>query len=208
MKKTIRVIALALCVVMLAVPVMAAENFTPSVTQKPAPETKPMTDSKGNEVAGILKDAEGKEIEGVSAEEIAVTPVSEADTMSKEEQETMEKAYNEIAESKDLTQVAPKLEDALKEINKDRKDEIKAEDLVVRDLVHVSMTPGLLEKVQNGATVSVKFDLKLQKGETLIVMQLIDGEWVVIYGDAIEIDEDGNAIVPLTAAGPVAFIVK
>lgn len=208
MKKTIRVIALALCVAMLAIPVMAAENFTPSVTQKPAPAIKPMTDAKGNEVAGVIKDAEGNEIEGISAEEITVVPVSESEQMSKEEKETMEKAYNEIAETEDLTKVAPKLEDALKEINKGRKDEIKAEDLVVRDLVDVKISARLLNNLKDGDTVSVKFELDIQEDETLIVMQLIDGEWIIIYGEDILIDEDGNAIVALAGSGPVAFIVK
>ena len=208
MKKIVRVIAMVLCAAMLAVPVMAAENFTPSVTQKPGPAIKPQTDTKGEDVAGIIIDDKGKEVESVGSADLFVVPYADADKLDEKEEQLMKDTYKEIAEAKILTDVAPKLEDALKEINKDRKDEIKAEELVVRDLVDVIVTSEIQEKLNAGHKVNVKFELNLQKGETLIVMQLIDGEWVIIYGDEILIDEDGNAIVPLTAGGPVAFIVK
>ena len=204
MKKTIRAIALVLVVAMMAIPVMA-DNFTPSAEQKGTPAINEMKDSKGNKVAAVIVDKDGKEIEGVSSKDVKVQSYADAvKTAPKEVKEEMEKAYTQISTAKNLTEVAPKLAEVLPEIDKN----LKVEDLVVRDLVHVALKPEVAELIKDGVAVQMNFDLQLEKGQTLIVMQLVDGEWVVIYGDDIVINADGSANVNLAGAGPVAFIVK
>ena len=206
MNRIIRALALVLVVSMMAFPAMAA--FTPSAEQKGAPEVKEtMTDSTGKKVAAVVVDKDGKEIEGVSAKDVKVESYAETvKTAPKEVKEVMEKAFTEIS-TKPLTEVAPELTKALPEVSKEAGKDVKAENLVVRDLVHVELKPEVAELIKDGAKVAMNFDLQMEKGQTLIVMQLIDGEWVVIYGEDVVINADGTATINLAGAGPVAFVV-
>ena len=204
MNKFVRALALVLVVAMLAIPAMAAA--TPSAEQKGAPAVKEtMTDSTGKAVAGVIVDKDGKELAGVSAEDVKVK--SYADTVKdapKEVKEVMEKAYKEISTAEDLTKVAPELTKILPKLDV----KVEAKDLVVRDLVHVELKPEMAELIKDGAKITMSFDLQLEKGQTLIVMQMIDGKWVVLELEDVVINADGSANINLAGAGPVAFVVN
>lgn len=215
MKHIIRAVALVLMVAMLSVTAFAA--FTPSVEQKAEPEVvAPKTEHKvDGKPAVVVKDEKGEVISADLVETVKVTPVSnfkgeeaEEKELTEEEvavKESLEKTYTEIAEAKNLAEVAPKLPEVLKEL----KVETKVEELVVQDLFNITLPEELTKALEvEGNTIDLTFEMEVEEGKQLIVMvQSADGEWVIISGDAIVVDEDGTVTVSFPVVGNVAFIV-
>ena len=216
MKHYIRSAALVLMAAMLSVNAFAAEKFTPSVEQKEAPAiVAPKTEHKVNgKPAVVVKDEKGEVVNAQAVDAIKVTPVSSfkdkdaAKPQTEEEKvvaESLDKTYTEIVEAKSLDVLAPELPDVLKELKVDT----KVEDLVVQDLINVSV-PKEMEDILlvEGNTIDLTFEMEVEEGKELIVMvQTADGEWVVISGDAIVIDDDGTVTISFPVVGNVAFIV-
>ena len=71
MKKFASLLMAALLMVAMALPASAVD-FTPSVQQKPAPTVETVTDASGNEVSAIIQDANGTEVHGVTADQMAI----------------------------------------------------------------------------------------------------------------------------------------
>lgn len=204
MKKGIQLILVFLIVVMLALPVSAV-SFTPSVEQKGAPVLGELTDASGAPAAAIVVDTDGNEIMSVSADSIAVTSVVDIQEAPEEVQVILEEAYKSISESKDLETAAPALKEALQQINPD----LTVSDLVVCDLFHVAVGEDVAQTIENGGSIILKFDLNRKADELLIVMVYVDGEWIVIDADKVEINEDGEVSVAFDVPlGPIAFVVQ
>lgn len=205
MKHIIRMVALVLVVCLLSVNAFAAEKATPSVEQQGGPQVVAPKADADETPAIVVETADGEIIESDDPEVLKVTPLDDSKNLKPEQKEQMEKAYTQISEAESLAEIAPELPEVLKEL----KIETPAEELVVRDLVHVSISEKLEKALEatEGNGLKVTFKMDLAEGETLIVLvQNEDGEWVIVYGDDIVI-EDGEVTVRLPHVGPVAFIV-
>lgn len=204
MRKGMQLISILLIIAMLAIPAGAA-SFTPSVEQKGAPTLSELTDESGKSVAAIVTDAEGKEVMSVSSDSVTVTSVADIQEAPEEVQAAMEEAYKSISESKSLEVAAPALVDALEE----SESVLTVSDLVVRDLIHVAVDEDVAKAMEEGASITLKFDMGMEPDELLIVMVYVDGEWIVIDADKVEIHENGEVTVTFDGKlGPVAFVVE
>ena len=84
MKRILAVLVAAMLCVSLVVPALAAETgFTPSVTNKPAPEIVPVPDDEGDPAIGVIYNDDGQIIGYVDEGCLIITPVSEAETSTK-----------------------------------------------------------------------------------------------------------------------------
>ena len=173
MKKNMtRVFAAVLAVMMLALPAFAGE-FTPSVEQKGAPTVSTVTDSKGEQVAAVIRDAEGNEVAGVPVADLAVTPLAEAPKASEEVKQMLENAFKQISEAKSLADLSSEITEVLAQIDADA----KVEELVVRDLVDISISEEMMEKLkESGNSITLTFQLGLKEGETLLVLHNYEGD--------------------------------
>ncbi len=205
MKRRNRVVAFVLAVMLFTVTAYA-EKFTPSVQQKGAPEIVMVNDQNGNEVVAIIKDASGKEVAGVSAANLQITPVSDAAKASAEIREMLENAYKQITDSDSLKALIPNLPDVLKEMKWD----IPAEALVVRDLFDVSLVGESKDLLaQEGNTITVRFKLGLTSEEQMLTLHNFESDkWEAIYGAKVERHDNGDVSVTFDSLSPVAFAVK
>lgn len=204
MRKAIQLISAILVAAMLVLPASAA-SFTPSVVQKGAPTMGTLTDASGNSVAAVVTDSDGKEIMGVSSDSVVVTSVADIQEASEEVQTVLEEAYKSISESKSLEEAAPALAAVLEESN----SKLTVSDLVVRDLIYVSVDEEVEKVMEDGFSISLKFDLGIKDDDFLVVMMYVDGEWIVVDADKVEIDENGEVTVIFDGVpGPVAFVVE
>lgn len=203
MKKLMQLISVLLIAAMLAIPAAAA-SFTPSVEQKGAPELGSLQDANGKKASVIVTDAQGEEILSAPAGSVKVTPLADLNKAAKEVKAVMEEAYGSLSGKKGLETAAPALTDALA----NTKTDLKVSDLVVRDLVHVSVKNNVEKALVEGGNIRLKFDMGVKPSELLIVMVFVKGEWVVIDGDLVVIDEEGGVTVTFgNDLGPVAFVV-
>ena len=234
MKHITRIAALALAVSMLSVAAFAAPNYTPSVEQKEtpqivAPKTEHQVDGKP---AIVVKDENGevKAADAVDTVKITGLPTSKKDNvpaetledgstvpteateatepLTEEEvavQESLEKAYNQIAEAKDLSEVAPELPKVLEDL----KVETPVEELVVQDLFNITLPEEMTKALEiEGNTIDISFQMEIEEGKQLIVMvQTADGQWVIVSGDAVVVNDDGTVTISFPCVGNVAFIV-
>ena len=226
MKHITRTAALVLMAAVLSVNI-CADKFTPSVEQKEAPTiVAPKTEHKvDGKPALVVKDKKGEVIAADKVETVKVTPVSSfkkkaedkkddtkttepTEPLTKEEaaiQESLEKAYTEIVEAKSLDVIAPELPNVMKDL----KIETKVEDLVVQDLINITLPEEMAKALEvEGNTIDMTFEMKIEEGKQLIVMvQGADGKWVVIAGDAIVVNDDGTVTIAFNVVGNVAFVI-
>lgn len=191
MKKTITSICAVLTAAMLVLPVSAAK-YTPSVTQKGAPTAfTPSVQQKG-----------APTVEQTGARVTALVDLSKA---SKEVQEAVEEAYKVIAEAESLEEAVPTLADVLKEMDTD----LTAEDLVVRDLFYLELEKELEETLEKEKEVAISFEVEgMEEDDFLMVMVFVDGEWVIVDAENVEIGEDETVTVTFEAVGPIAFVTE
>lgn len=151
----------------------SAAGFTPSVEQKGAPAT-------------VEKD-------------VKVTALVDLKKAPAEVKKAVEDAQKSITDAKSVAEAAPAIVDVLKTVA----PEVKASDLVVRDLFYVALD----KELAKGEEKTVTFKAEgIEKDSVLIVMVFVDGEWVVIDSKNVEITKAGQVKVTFDAVGPVAFV--
>ncbi len=193
MKKTITSICAVLTAAMLVLPVSAAK-YTPSVTQKGAPTAAAFTPSVQQKGAPTVEQTG-----------VRVTALVDLSKASKEVQEAVEEAYKVIAEAESLEEAVPTLADVLKEMDTD----LTAEDLVVRDLFYLELEKELEETLEKEKEVAISFEVEgMEEDDFLMVMVFVDGEWVIVDAENVEIGEDETVTVTFEAVGPIAFVTE
>ena len=200
MKRIIAIIAVLMMCCAMFVPVAAAENeFTPSVTNKPAPEVVPVPDGDGEPAIGILYDDDGQIIGYVYEDCLVITPVSDANTSTEipdASRETLLDVYNKLINGEmtlPYELVDPKLNPG---------------NMVIRDLFDATFVcgdhPELL--AQDGVTMKLTFDLNVKPGVDVVAMTYIDGKWVPV--ESIVNNGDGTVTCGFEEICPIAFAVK
>lgn len=203
MKKMAAILLTAVLALGSSMSVMAAD-FTPSVTQKEAPEVKTTKMADGTEVYGIFKDKDGKEIAGLKKKDIIITPVAKRDTASADIKKNLDEAYDSIQKAEKITDLYAQIADVLKEAGSDA----TPEDLVVSDLFDVSFSDnygGYMDT--EGNTLTLTFNVKKTPGQTLVVLTRCDGKtWEAVDPKNVTINADGTVTVTFTKFCPVAFL--
>lgn len=199
MKRVFACIAMLAVLVSLCVPAFAAEaDFTPSVSNKPAPVIVPTTDGNGNPAAGIIRDKDGKAIDYVELGHLIVTAISEANTSTKIP-----------ADARDLLlEVNDKLLDGSMQIDYTKHgDELKNKKMVIRDLFDATFVcddcPPILK--EEGVTLDITFDIGVSGGVDVYVMTYKNSEWNPIVKTVN--NGDGTVTCTFEKLCPVEFSV-
>lgn len=206
MKKTIRVLAAVLVMVMLSATVYA-DKFIPSAEQTGTLEIVPVQNEKGENADAVITDSSSKVVKSVPTGNLEITPLADAQKegsqVSPEIKKNLNNAYDQIQKSKTLADLAPEIKNALKDTG------IKVEDLVVRDLVDISLSEEYAETLkQEGNKITITFKLGLKPDEMLLVLHNYEADkWEMIPADRVVILKDGSARVTFDSLSPVAFVV-
>lgn len=200
MKKFIACLAVLMLCATMILPVMAtAEVFTPSVSNKPAPEVVPVPDPDGKPAVGVVLDGDGEIVDYVYDDCIVITPVSEAATSTR---------IPDAAEAL-LLDVYAKLTKGEMTIPYEKHDSaLNSSNMVIRDLYDVSFLceehPEML--APKGIVFQVKFDLGVAADVDVFAMTYKNGEWNPI----IDLVNNGDGTVTCTFEDfcPVEFSVK
>ena len=211
MKKVISVmLAMLICVSLVATAFAAEGVFTPSVTAKPAPEIVAKDEAAGAPVVEVV-DTQEATVQTFEVVHVEVTPVSEKDEEHVDEEVTavLTEVYEKLsADDVKLAEVMPALEEIVKEAAAADATlaNFDVNELVVKDLFHVAVSEEL-EKVLEveGNTLKLTLDAKVTPGQFIIVMVLVDGEWIPVE---FEINEDGTITCALEVVGVIAILTK
>ncbi len=181
-----------------------AADFTNSVTAKDAPEVVTVKTADGNDAAGIIYDADGKEVAAAGVGEVVVTPYSKKDSQNDTIKSKLEKAYEQAGDKSvtDLSADASKVLDGAG---------LKADEVVVSDVFDVDVTDDILTKLnESGNTLKITFKANVNKGDFLMVMTncgILDGDsWKVVPAENVVINGDGTVTVTFTELCPVLFV--
>lgn len=200
MKKFIALLTVLMLCATMFLPVMAAEaEFTPSVTNKPAPQIVPVLDPDGKSAIGTVTDAEGKIISYVYADCLVVTSVSEANTST--EIPDAAKAL--------LLDVYDKLTKGEMVLPYEKHDSaLSTSNMVIRDLFDVTFLcgehPEMLEP--KGVVFNATFKLGVAADAEVYTMNYKNNEWNPI----VKTKNNGDGTVTCTFEDlcPVEFSVK
>ncbi|MGM9584016.1 MAG: hypothetical protein ACI3V1_00540 [Faecousia sp.] len=129
--------------------------------------------------------------------EVVIVPLTDADKASETVQKVMEQVYTDISKAEKLTDVMPALDEALKT----RDAKVDSSKLIVTDLFYADSTASKKDE-----TVFVGTNYK--QGDFLLVSVFVDGEWVVLDEDMVEITKDGSIVVGCKICGPICFITE
>lgn len=200
MKRILAILVAAMLCVSCAVPALAAETtFTPSVTNKPAPDIVPGEDPEGDPIIGVLYDDEGQIISYVEEPCLVVTPVSEADTSTEIPEDARQL----------LLDIYSKLTNGEMTLPYEKYDpDMNSSNMVIRDLFDASFLcadhPELL--AEDGYTLELTFDLGVKAGVEVVAMTYVDGEWSPIV--STKNNGDGTVTCVFDAICPIAFSVE
>lgn len=189
MKRFFAIITVVMMCASLMVPAMAAQEFMPSVTNKPAPEL----------VSARIIDEEGKIIREVYKECLIITPVSEVDTST------------EIPEASRvvLKDVYGKLTDGSMTIPYEKHNsKLDSSKMVIRDLFDATFVctdcPALLEA--EGVVLELVFDLNVAAGVEVYAMTYKNNEWNPIVSTVN--NGDGTVTATFEKLCPVEFSIN
>ncbi len=202
-KRIIGLLLAGILALSVSAPALAVE-FTPSVENKEAPEIVMQTDSTGAECVAIIRDADGKELIGVPAGDLIVTPLSSADEAAAATKEALNSANAQLQSVSNLSELSSDLETVIKENSAD----LKVEDLVVRDLFDVSVTGKYAEYLnRDGASITIRFKLLADADSLAAVLHNVEGTtWETVSNDRIKRNDDYTADVTLFSLSPIAFL--
>lgn len=199
MKRMFAIITVVMMCVSLMVPAMAAQDFTPSVTNKPAPEIVPVPDEEGGLHIGVIRDENGKIIRYVDEGCLIITPVSEVETST------------EIPEASRviLRDVYKKLTDGSMTIPYNKHDAgLDSSKMVIRDLFDATFVctecPAMLEP--EGVTLELIFDLNVEPGVNVYAQTYKEGQWNPIVSCVNK--GDGTVTAVFEKLCPVEFSVS
>ena len=185
----------------------AGENFTPSVSGKPAPGVVAAVDGKGDVVVAFIETLGSTELVSVADDgTLVITPVSERDyVMDVRTHGALEWAYETISTAKSLNELpaAAEIDAAVAASN------LTSADLVVRDLFAVSLYGAQGEEVKAAdKLLNVKFDMGIAQGTPVVTMVSTDNaNWTVLSSDKVAVNADGTVTIKLDDMGVVAFAV-
>lgn len=150
--------------------------------------------------AGFTASVEQKGAPAAVEKDVTVTALVDLEKAPAEVKKAVEAAHKSIADAKSVVEAVPELENVLKEVA----PTANASNLVVRDLFYVALDKELAE----GETKTVTFKAEgVEKDDVLIVMVFVDGEWVIVDADKVEVD-NGTVKVDFDVVGPVAFVTE
>lgn len=200
MKRVLAILVAVMLCVACAVPAFAAETeFTPSVTNKPAPEIVPVTDPNGDPAIGVICSDDGQIIDYVYEGCLIITPVSEAETST------------EIPEASRtvLLDVYAKLKSGEMTIPYEKHNaKLNSSDMVIRDLFDATFVcqehPEMLEP--EGVTLTLVFDLGVAADADVYAMTYKESEWNPIV--SCENNGDGTVTCVFEKLCPVEFSVE
>lgn len=207
MKKLVSFVLVAVMLLSFSVSAMAA-GFTPSVTNKGAPEIVFEIDSDGRKVLGYIRDANGNIIATCYDDCIVITSIAEAENSTKiteEEKKILQDAYNE------LNKTDTKLSELCPDLNAIAKDLIgnnaTADNFVIRDFFDLSPQCDDLKNhlPKDGTTIDITFNCSISKDSDVMAMVYINGKWKPV-SKAVN---NGNGTVTITFEEicPVAIMV-
>lgn len=200
MKRMICIItALVICLAM-ACPAFAAEgDFVPSISYKDSPDIVPGKDPNGNDVIGVVKDADGNIIDYVYPACLLITPVSKAESSTQIPQD-----------AKDiLLDVYEALSTGMMNLPYDKYNaDLNPNEMVIRDLFDASWlcTDHPVMVAPEGVTVTVTFDLGVDADETVYCMTYMNNAWDPIV--SVTNNGDGTVTCVFEDFCPVAFAVR
>ena len=86
---------------------------------------------------------------------------------------------------------------------------LKVENLVVRDLIDVTLTGEFKDHLATeGNTITITFKLGIGAGQFLTVLHNYEADkWEMIASDRVKIHENGDVSVSFDSLSPVAFVV-
>ena len=139
-----------------------------SVIAKPAPELVPFPVEDTEEpIVAIIRDADGEVVKYVPEGELLITAYSEKDAAEIADiTNTLNAAYEQLSTAL-ITELNPGVEGYVQGID----PEIKADELVVRDLFDARLTEEYAEYLEpEGNTIEINFNANVEEGTFLMVM--------------------------------------
>lgn len=198
MKRFFAIITVVMMCISLAVPALAAQEFMPSVTNKPAPEIVPVLDPEGNPHIGLVRNEDGEIVSYVDEGCLIITPVSEVETST------------EIPEASRviLRDVYSKLTAGTMTIPYEKHGVgLDTSNMVIRDLFDATFVcqehPAMLEP--EGVTLELIFDLNVKADVDVYAMTYKNSQWDPIV--SCTNNGDGTVTAVFEKLCPVEFSI-
>lgn len=194
MKKVLTAILIIAMLLSSVICAFAADAVVPSVENKPAPEA----------LTVIITDDETGETFEIDLGAITVTSVAEKENIKEsEKKEEFEKSYNELKNSKDLTDTIDGLDKVAETLGMDT---LK---IVVKDVFDVTITDKkALDVLAKGGKIEIKFNTKFEKDQKVGAAHFYDNKWNAVAAEDIVVNEDGTVVVKTSSLSPFAFFIE
>ena len=191
-------------------------NFTPSVSGKPAPAIVSYSDDAGNIYVGkILNRNNTQVIDVPNNSYIVITPVSERDFVADiQTHEHLEWAYDDINGVESVGDLSTEDENVTigEMINLMLNNVVEGmthEDMIVRDLFEITAYGEYVDFFyEEGAFIEITFDTELDPTEPFIVLCSHNSvNWHSLPAEDVIVNADGTVTLRIEELGTIAFLV-
>lgn len=214
MRKTM---ALVLALLLALACVSTAWAATPSVTSRQAPVVVVVQQPRTTTTTTTTTTPTAPKLV-VTANEITITPVTEADLASPDVSARLKTAYQDALTAAqanpnnagagllDMANATARTAEQRAAFEK-AKEQAAGVSLAVRDVFDFSLKDGMAANLVNGATVDVTLDAKIPSSETLIVMIYTEADgWQVLPEECVQRGANGSVTLTLDKECSVAFL--
>lgn len=188
------------------------DNFTPSVSGKPAPSIVPDVDEEGDVYVASIHDYDDTQVARIPAKNyLIVTPVSERDyVVDIQTHEHLEWSYDDILAAETYEDLQPGIGAEIDAILKNNGFELTHADMVIRDLFEITVYGEYLNYFYTeGAYLKITFKEALTANDPLVVLFSSDSvNWHTLPAEDAQINANGTLTLHLEELGTVAIMVK
>lgn len=179
MKKVLSVLCAILLVSAMTVAAFAENIPSPSV-EVPVVVDVVATDKDGNVVDIVVDETT-----------LSIASIADKEALPEETKAALDEAYAAMDAAASIEEILP-----------------ECAGMEVVDIQCVQVSDEIAAFMEEGGTVSVKMDLKMEipEGATMKIVRFIDGKWVESE-EAVEILEDGTVVLHLNQPGIFALLV-
>ena len=207
MKKLLSFVLVVAMLLSFSVSAMAA-GFTPSVTNKGAPDIVFEFDADGKKILGYIRDENGNIIATCYEDCIVMTPISgieDSTEITEEERKILQEAYDELNKTDTkLSEICPDLNTIAKEL---LGNDANADNFVIRDLFDISSRCDDITELlpKDGTTFETTFKYSISADTKVTAMVYVDGKWKPVAKTV----NNGNGTITITFEDicPVAIMV-
>lgn len=197
MKSISKIAAVLMAALLMSTCVFAVE-LAPDIGSRKVPTLVVRTDELGNTTGAIIRDPEDNHVTDVLDDEMILTPISEIEQAMEKIQEELKNAYGQLENADSIGDLGIDPDD--------HHDPVALEDVIVRNLVNVTLDDEHREYLEDDHSITLIFELEDGHENLIVLEHTCEDTWEIVPRENIFIDENHAMHITVGNVQHIAFV--